>query len=169
MCTDSTDLNKACPKNSYPLSSIDQLVDGASGYEILSLIDTYFRYNQIRMYAPDEEKTIFMSNRVNYCYRVMPSGLKNTGATYQGLMDKMFEKKIGKNMEVYVDDTVVKSESPFNHAIDLREIFGQIKKYNMRLNQEKCNFGIRSGKFLGFMLPIEELKLIPTNIGLSSR
>lgn len=78
------------------LPSIDQLVNGAFGYEILSLIDAYLEYNHIRMFAPDEEKTTFMSNSANYCYRVMPFGLKNAGATYQRLMDRVFEKQIGK-------------------------------------------------------------------------
>lgn len=135
-----------------PLSSTDQLVDGASGYEILSLIDAYPEYNQIQMFAPNKEKTTFMSNQANCCYRVLPFGLKNAGATYQRLMDKVLDKQIGKNMEVYVDDIVVKSEKPPQHAFDLKEIFSQLRRYNMRLNPKKYNFGIESGKFLGFML-----------------
>lgn len=171
ICTHYTDLNKACTKDSYPLPIIDQLVDGASGYQILSLIDAYSGYNQIRMHAPDVEKTTFMSNRVNYCYKVMPFGLKNAGATYQRLMDKVFEGQIGRNMEVYVDDIVVKTEEPSKHAEDLREIFSQVLKYNMRLNPEKCNFGIKSRKFLGFMLTnrTEGLRRILTSAELSSR
>ncbi|XP_014511473.1 uncharacterized protein LOC106770166 [Vigna radiata var. radiata] len=83
MCTDYTDLNKACPKDSYPLPSIDVLVDGASGHRILSFLDAYSGYNQIPMHGPDRDKTTFMADQANFCYEVMPFGLKNAGATYQ--------------------------------------------------------------------------------------
>lgn len=83
MCTDFTDLNKACPKDTYPLPSIDGLVDGVSGYEVLSFLDAYSRYNQIPMYRPDSEKTAFVTEQSTYCYNVMSFGLKNVGATYQ--------------------------------------------------------------------------------------
>nr|KYP65368.1 Transposon Ty3-I Gag-Pol polyprotein [Cajanus cajan] len=83
MCVDYTDLNKACPKDLYPLSSIDRLVDGASGHALLSFLDAYSGYNQIMMYPPDEVHTSFITDRANYYYRVMPFGLQNAGATYQ--------------------------------------------------------------------------------------
>ena len=83
MCVDFTDLNKACPKESYPLPSINRLVDVASGYMYLSFMDAYSSYNQIQMHPEDEEKTTFIIESVNFCYRVMPFGLKNAGATYQ--------------------------------------------------------------------------------------
>lgn len=82
MCMDYTDLNKAGPKDSYPLPSIDRLVDGASRHGMLSFLDAYSGYNQIRMFPPDEEKMAFMSENLNYCYKVMPFGLKNARATY---------------------------------------------------------------------------------------
>nr|KYP72761.1 Transposon Ty3-I Gag-Pol polyprotein [Cajanus cajan] len=82
MCTDFTDLNKACPKDSYPLPNIDCLVDNASGYELLSFMDAYSGYNQIRMHPADEDKTAFMADQATYCYKVMPFDLKNAGATY---------------------------------------------------------------------------------------
>ncbi|XP_068497948.1 uncharacterized protein [Phaseolus vulgaris] len=152
MCTDYTDLNKACPKDTYPLPNIDRLVDGASGQEMMSFLDAYSGYNQIQMYAPDIPKTAFTTDVANYCYKVMPFGLKNAGATYQRLMDKVFKEQIGKNLEVYVDDMVVKSSEIQKHLEDLEEVFAQIRKYNIRLNPEKCVFGVRGGKFLGFML-----------------
>lgn len=92
MCTNFTDLNKACPKDSYPLPNIDGLVDGASGCIMLSFLDAYSSYNQIPMYHPDREKTAFITERSNYCYDVMLFGLKNVGATYQRLMDKIFHQ-----------------------------------------------------------------------------
>nr|KYP35810.1 Transposon Ty3-I Gag-Pol polyprotein [Cajanus cajan] len=92
MCVDYTDLNKACPKDSYPLPSIDRLVDGASRHALLSFLDAYSGYNQIMMYPPDEVHTSFITDHANFCYRVMPFGLKNAGATYQRLMDKVFHQ-----------------------------------------------------------------------------
>ena len=83
MCVDFTDLNKACPKDSYPLPRIDKLIDETSGYELLSFMDAFSGYHQIMMYPPDEEKTAFITDKGTYCYRVMPFGLKNAGATYQ--------------------------------------------------------------------------------------
>nr|KYP44258.1 Retrovirus-related Pol polyprotein from transposon 17.6 [Cajanus cajan] len=100
----------------------------------------------------DEEYTDFITEQANYCYHVMPFGLKNAGATYQRLMDKVFSEQIGRNLEVYVDDMVIKTKSATNHVRDLEEILQQIRKYNMRLNPEKCVFGVQGGKFLGFML-----------------
>nr|KYP46551.1 Transposon Ty3-I Gag-Pol polyprotein [Cajanus cajan] len=97
ICVDYTDLNKACPKESYPLSSIDRLVDSASGHALLSFLDAYSGYNQIMMYPSDEEHTAFITDHANFCYRVMPFSLKNVGATYQRLMDKVFHQQIGQN------------------------------------------------------------------------
>ena len=88
----------------------------------------------------------------NYCYKVMPFGLKNAGATHQRLMNKVFKEQIGRNMEVYVDDMIVKSCVVDEHLKDLEEVFVKIRKYNLRLNPEKCVFGVRGGKLLGFML-----------------
>nr|KYP66534.1 Transposon Ty3-I Gag-Pol polyprotein [Cajanus cajan] len=152
MCTDYTDLNKACPKDAYPLPCIDRLVDGASGHSIFNFLDAYFGYNQIKMHSADEEKTAFITENTNFCYQVMPFGLKNARATYQRLMDKVFQGQIGRNIKIYVDDMVVKSDSLADHITDLTKIFGELRKHNMRLNPEKCTFGVKEGKFLGFML-----------------
>nr|KYP67002.1 Transposon Ty3-I Gag-Pol polyprotein [Cajanus cajan] len=152
MCTDYTDLNKACPKDAYPLPCIDRLVDAASGHSIFSFLDAYSGYNQIKMHSADEEKMAFIIENANFCYRVMPFGLKNAEATYQRLMDKVFRGQIGRNIEIYVDDMVVKSDSVADHVADLAEIFDELCKHNMRLNPEKCTFGVKGGKFLGFML-----------------
>ena len=87
-----------------------------------------------------------------YCYKVMPFGLKNAGATYQRLVNKMFSKQIGGNMEVYVDDMLVKSKEELIHLDDLKETFATLRQYQMKLNPSKCAFGMASGKFLGFMV-----------------
>lgn len=152
MCTNFTDLNKVCPKDAYPISSIDWLVNGASGNSILSFMDAYSRYNQIPMYHPDNEKMAFITERSNYCYEVMSFDLKNVGATYQRLMDKVFHQQIGKNIEVYVEDMVVRSRSVREHVKDLAEVFGQVQRYGMRLTPTKCTFSVPARKFLGFML-----------------
>nr|KYP59182.1 Retrovirus-related Pol polyprotein from transposon 17.6 [Cajanus cajan] len=152
MCTDFTDLNKACPKDSYPLPNIDCLVDGASGYKLLSFMDAYSGYNQIRMHPADEDKTAFIADQANYCYKVMPFGLKNAGATYQRLMDKVLVDQLGRNGEAYVDDMVLKSMSLDRHLDDWKELFETIGKYQLKLNPEKCSFGVQAGKFLGFLL-----------------
>ncbi|KAK2371898.1 hypothetical protein QL285_073098 [Trifolium repens] len=157
MCVDFTDLNKPCPKDPYPFPSIDRLIDGASGYKTLSFMDAYSGYNQIKMNAADAPNTAFMTNTCNYFYsnyfyRVMPFGLKNVGATYQRLMDRVFAQQIGRNLEVYIDDMVVKTPEEGSHSKDLAEILSSVRKYNMRLNPAKCSFGVQAGKFLGFML-----------------
>nr|KYP53947.1 Retrovirus-related Pol polyprotein from transposon 17.6 [Cajanus cajan] len=118
-------------------------------------------YNQIMMYPPDEVHTSFITDHANYCNRVMPFGLKNAGATYQRLMDKVFHQQIGRNMEVYVDDMVVKTTSATNHAADLAKVFVQIRRHNIRLNPEKCVFGVQGGKFLGFMITSRGIEANP--------
>jgi len=98
MCTDYTNLNKACPKDTYPLPSIDKLVDGAMGHKILSFLDAYSGYYQIKMHPRDKEDTAFMTEDTKYYYEVMPFVLKNVRATYQRLMEKVFRALIGKSL-----------------------------------------------------------------------
>ena len=126
MCVDFTDLNKACPKDSYPLPSIDALVDSASGSKVLSFLDAFSGYNQIKMHPRDESKTAFMTETCSYCYKVMPFGLKNAGATYQRLMDKVLAPMLGRNVYAYVDDMVVASQNRVQHMADLEELFNTI-------------------------------------------
>nr|KYP33544.1 Retrovirus-related Pol polyprotein from transposon 17.6 [Cajanus cajan] len=113
------------------------------------------------MCLPNEVHTSFITGHANFCYRVMPFGLKNAGATYQRLMDKAFHQQIGRNMEVYVNDMVVKTTSVEAHATDLAEVFSQIRKHNMCLNPEKCIFGVQGGKFLGFMITSRGIEANP--------
>ncbi|XP_027910365.1 uncharacterized protein LOC114169424 [Vigna unguiculata] len=152
MCVDFTNLNNACPKDSYPLPNIDALVDSASGCALLSFLDAYSGYNQIKMHSLDEDKITFMGGTTNYYYRVMPFGLKNAGATYQRLMDRILASMLGRNVHAYVDDMVVNSVEEKKHQGDLEELFVTINKYRLKLNPEKCVFGVKAGKFLGFLL-----------------
>ena len=152
MCVDFTDLNKACPKDSFPLPRIDQLVDSTTGHKLLTFMDTFSGYNQIKMAEEDQEKTSFIMSQGLYCYKVMPFGLKNARATYQRLVNRMFSKQIGRNMEVYVDNMLVKSREELAHLDDLMEMFTTLKQYQMKLNPAKCVFGVASGRFLGFIV-----------------
>jgi len=152
MYVDYTNLNKACPKDAYPLPSIVHLVDEAADNKVLSFLDAFSRYNQIQMYNKDVAKTTFITKTSNYCYQVMPFDLKNAGATYQRLMDRIFKNQIGRNMEVYVDGMVVKSDTFGQHLINLTEVFGRLRRFGIRLNSTKCVFGVEGGKLLGFML-----------------
>ncbi|XP_072062111.1 uncharacterized protein [Arachis hypogaea] len=152
MCVDYSDLNKACPKDSFPLPNIDALVDATAGYRYLSFMDAYSGYNQISMHRPDEEKTTFITPRGTYCYKVMPFGLKNAGATHRRLMNKVFKDLIGKTVEVYVDDILVKTTEAKDLVGDLENVFTSLGRHSMRLNPLKCAFAVEAGKFLGFMI-----------------
>ena len=100
----------------------------------------------------DQEKTTFVTPTGNYHYKVMPFRLKNAVATYQRMMTRMFEPQLGKNIEVHIDDMVVKSKVVTEHAKDLGNIFEILRKYKLRLNASKCFFGVGLGKFLGYMV-----------------
>ena len=119
MCVGFTNLNKACSKDSFPLSRIDQLVDSTIGHKLLTFMDAFSRYNQTKMAEEDQEKTAFITSQGLYYYKVMPFGLKNARATYQRLVNKIFNKQIRRNMEVNVDDVLVKSKEESTHLDDL--------------------------------------------------
>ncbi|KAL6219915.1 hypothetical protein ACLB2K_007673 [Fragaria x ananassa] len=152
MCVDYTNLNKTYPKDSFPLPRIDQLVDSTAGQKLLSFMDAYTGYNQILLQEEDQEHTSFVTDKGLYYYRRMPFGLKNAGATYQRLVNRMFASLLGNVMEVYVDDMLVKITLTTNHAKNLEKAFKILKEYGMKLNLDKCAFGVQSGKFLGFMV-----------------
>ena len=152
MCIDFTDLNRACTKDSYPLPWIDTLVDSTARHELLSFMDAFSGYNQIKMKEEDQEKTSFVTSQGLFCYKVMPFELKNVGAMYQRLMNKMFAHQLGRNVQVYVDDMLVKSLCENDHLNDLQETFDTLRSYNMKLNPSKCVFGVTAEKFLGFMV-----------------
>ena len=152
ICVDFTDLNKEFPKDGYPLPRVDVLVDSTARNQLLSFMDAFSSYNQIRMHEANQEKTSFVTNQGLFCYKVMLFGLKNAGATYQRLMNKMFAQQIGRNFQVYVDDMLVKIQREEDHLEDLRETFDNLRSYNMKLNLGKCAFRVTAGKFLGFMV-----------------
>ncbi|KAF8080253.1 hypothetical protein N665_0961s0001 [Sinapis alba] len=164
VCIDFTDLNKACPKDSFPSPHIDQMVESTAGNELLSFMDAFSGYNQIMMHPDDREKTSFITDRGTYCYRVMPCGLKNAWATYQRLVNKMFTDKLGVTMEVYIDDMLVKSLVAKDHVRHLSECFDSLNKYGMKLNPAKCTFGVTSGEFLGYIVTKRGIEANPKKI-----
>ena len=111
------------------------------------------------MATNDQEKIAFVTLVGNYHYKVMPFGLKNAGSTYQRMMTKMFEPQLGKNVEVYIDDMVVKSKLVSEHLADLTNIFEILRRHKLRLNASKCSFGVGSGKFLGYMVTHKEIEV----------
>ena len=144
VCVDYTDLNEACPKDSFPLPQIDQIVDANAGHGMLSFLDAFSCYHQIPMHPLDAEKTVFVTSHGLYCYNVMPFGLKNVGATYQRLVTKIILPLLGRTMEVYIDDMLVKSKERPDHTKHLQETFKLMRTNGMKLNPPKCAFGVSS-------------------------
>ncbi|GKF56287.1 reverse transcriptase domain-containing protein, partial [Tanacetum coccineum] len=122
------------------------------------------RYHQIQMAREDEEKTAFYTEQRTYCYMKMPFGLKNAGATYQRLVDSTFQSQIGRNLEAYVDDMVIKSKDEKDLLEDIAETFENLKAINMKLNPKKCSFGVEEGKFLGYMVTSEGIRANPDSL-----
>ncbi|KAG5557203.1 hypothetical protein RHGRI_007467 [Rhododendron griersonianum] len=164
VCVDFTDLNDACPKDCFPCPWINQLVDATAGYARLSFMDAYRGYHQIAMDEEDQEKTAFITPSGTYCYLVMPFGLKNAGATFQRMIALLFKGILGRIMEAYIDDMVAKSKDAADHLIHLGEIFGVLKRFGLKLNAEKCAFGVGSGKFLGHLVTRQGIEADPSQI-----
>ena len=134
------------------MPKIGQLVDATYGHPRMSFLDAFQGYHQISLAPEDQEKTAFIYPDANYHYNMMPFGLKNVGATYQRMMTRMFQDKIGCTIEVYIDDMVVKSKQEARHVEDLRGAFEVFRKHKLRLNAEKCTFGVGASKFLGYLI-----------------
>jgi ribonuclease HI len=152
MCVDYTGLNKACPKVPYPLPRIDQIVDSTAGCETLSFLDAYSGYHQIRMKESDQLATSFITPFGMYWYVTMPFGLRNAGATYQRCMNHVFGEHIGRTVEAYVDDIVIKTRKASDLLSDLETTFKCLKAKGVKLNPEKCVFEVPRGMLLGFIV-----------------
>ena len=131
MCVDFQDLNKANPKDDFPLPYIDNLIDNTTGHALLSFMDGFLGYNQIKMAPEDMEKNSFITLWGTYCYKVMPFGLKNASATYQRAATTLLHDLIHK--EVYVDNMIMKSKDREGHMLALRKFFERIWFYKLRL------------------------------------
>ena len=119
---------------------------------MLNFMDVFSGYNQIKMDETNQEKTSFITSQDLFCYKVMLFGFKNVRETYQRLVNHMFRPQIRQNVEVYVDDMLVKSLDEGKHLDDLQETFDTLRRYKMKLTLSKCAFRVSSGKFLRFMV-----------------
>ena len=164
VCVDFTDLNKACSKDPFPMPQINQLVDAIIGHHRMSFLDVFQGYHQIPLALDDQEKTGFVTPTRNYHYKVMPFDLKNAGSTYQRMMTKMFKPQLGKSIEVYIDDMVVKSKMVSEHVENLGNIFKILRKHKLHLNASKCSFGVGSSKFLGYLVTHRGIQVNPDQI-----
>ena len=164
MCVDFTNLKKVCPKDSYLLPKIDKLVDATARHALLSFMDTFSGYHQIPLWPEDQEKTTFIIDHDLHFYKMMPFRLKNEGATYWCLVNKLIEPLIGQTMEVYVEDMIVKSKIEGDDSGDLRKTFDILRAFSMKLNPKKCIFGVRLGKFLNFMISSQGIEANPDKI-----
>jgi hypothetical protein len=152
MYVDYTSLSKACPKVPFPLPRIDQIVDSTAGCELLCFLDAYSRYHQIKMKEFDQLATSFIMSFGMFCYVTMPFGLRNAGATYQRCMQHVFGDHIGRTTEPYVDDIVVKTRKVDNLVSDLRVAFDCLRANRVKLNPEKCVFGVPRRMLLGYIV-----------------
>jgi hypothetical protein len=159
MCVDFRDLNKACSKDDFPLPHIGMLVDNTARSALMSFMDGFSRYNQILMAPEDITKMTFVTEWGIYCYTVMPFELKNAGTMYQRMATALLHDMMHKEVEVYVDDMIVKSATRGEHITNLRKFFKRITKYKLRLNPNKCTFGVIVGKLLGHMVSSRGIKV----------
>jgi hypothetical protein len=164
MCIDFTDLNKACPKDEFPLPRIDSLVDAAASSELMSLLDCYSGYPQIWMKKEDEPKTSFITPGGTYCYLRMSDGLKNARGSFSRMTAKVLHSQIGRNVLTYVDDIIVKGTKQENHIADLQETFANFRQADLKLNPGKCVFGVKKGKFLGCLVSTKGIEADPSKI-----
>ena len=164
MCVDYTDLNKACPKDSFELPHIDQIVDSTVGCKLLCFLDAYSGYHQVSLAESDCIKTSFIMPFGAYCYITMPLGLKNASITYQRAMQRCLHDHLGCNVEAYIDDVIIKSHVKEDLISDLSETFTNLRRFKWKLNPEKCIFGVPSGKLLGFIMSYRGIEADPEKL-----
>src|SRR6185503_14683693 len=154
VCIEFRNLNKATPMDGYPMPIADMLVDASAGHKVISFMDGNAGYNQIFMAEEDIHKTAFRcpGHLGLFEWIVMTFGLKNVGATYQRAMNYIFHELIGKIVEIYIDDVVVKSKGHQEHLADLRRALECTRRHGLKMNPNKCAFGVSAGQFLGFMV-----------------
>jgi hypothetical protein len=164
MCVDYTDLNRACPKDPFGLPRIDQAMDSTAGCELLSFLDAYSGYHRIALKKDDCIKTSFITLFGAYCYTTMPFGLKNAGATYQRKIQRCLHNQLGRNVEAYVDDAIIKTKTQEGLIMDFEETFNSLCAFKFKLNPEKCTFSVPSGKLLSFMVSRHGIEADPGKI-----
>jgi hypothetical protein len=152
MCIDYTSLNKACPKDPFPLPQIVQIMDSTSGFDLLCFLDAYFGFHQIPMSREDEEHTTFITVDGVLCYVSMPYGLKNALPTFVRAMHKTLSDLIRDLVEVYIDDIIIKIKLNASLLDNLALVFDSLCSTCTKLNSDKCVFGVTVGKLLGFLV-----------------
>jgi hypothetical protein len=164
MCIHFTSLNKACPKDNFPLPRIDKIIDSGAGCEVMSLLDCFSGYHQIYMKEEDKAITSFITPFGTYCFIRMPEGLKHARSTFSRLTKRVLDSQVGRNIFTYVDDIVVVSKNKEGHLADLAETFANMRDARLRLNPKKCVFGVRRGKILGYLVSHKGIEANPTKI-----
>jgi hypothetical protein len=154
VCIDFRDLIKATPMDGYPMPVADLLVDAATRHKVISFMDGNAWYNQIFMAVEDVAKTAFRCPEHIGLFEwiVMTFGLKNAGATYQRAMNYILHELISKVVEIYIDDVVIKSLDHESHLTDVRKTLECTRKHGLKMNPNKCAFGVSAGEFLGFLV-----------------
>ena len=164
LCVDFKDLNKACPKDPFPLPRIDQIIDATIGHDSLCFLDAYSGYHQIKMAETDQAATALITPYGPFCFNTMPFGLKNADATYQRMIQTCLATQIGKTVEAYIDDVVVKTKHVETLVDDLRLTFDNLRAYDIKLNPEKCVFSVPAGNLLGFIVSGRGIEANPAKI-----
>jgi hypothetical protein len=152
MCTDFTDLNKCFPKDDFPLARINKIINSVIGCEMMALLDCFSEYHQIWLRREDEEKISFITSFGTYCYLRMHEGLCNDGPTFYRMMKAALKDQIGRNVLSYMDDIVVASRKRDTYISDLAETFMNMHEARLKLNPEKCIFGVTRGKVLSCLV-----------------
>jgi hypothetical protein len=165
MCIDLMDLHKCCPKDDFPLTRIDKIVNSTATSEMMALLDCLSGYHQILLRAEDEEKPSFMTPCGTYCYLKISKGLRNAGPTFYRMMKAALKDQVGRNVLSYVDDIVVVSKEKENYLLDLAETFTNRREAKLKLNSEKCVFGITRGKVLGCLILMKGIEATPIRPG----
>jgi hypothetical protein len=142
MCIDFTDLNKCCPKDDFPLSRIDKVVDFTAGCKTMALLDYFPGYHQIWLHKEDKEKTSFITPYGTYCYLRMSKGLKNADPTFCRMTKAILKDQMQRNVFAYVDDIVVANRKKATQIQDLAETFANIRRAQLKHNSKKCVFGM---------------------------
>jgi hypothetical protein len=166
VCIDFRDLNRATPKDEYPMPIANMLINDASEHWVISFLDGNTGYNQIFVAREDMSKMAFICLGFvgPFEWVVMMFGLKNAGATYQRAMSLIFHDLIGVIMEVYIDDIMIKSAAHKSHLADLCLAFERMRRYGLKMNPLKCAFGVTAGKFLGFIIHDKGIEVDPKRI-----
>jgi hypothetical protein len=154
VCIDFRDLNRATPMDGYPMPVADLLVDAAAGHRVISFMDGNAGYNQIFMETKDISKTAFRcpGHIGLFEWIVMTFGLKNAGTTYQRAMNYVFHELNGKIVEIYIDDVVIKFVNHNSHLEDVKRTLECTRKHGLKMNPNKCVFGVSAGEFLRFLV-----------------